>query len=221
VSLQVLVVVETRLWRELLFECLAELGEFHVVAATGVDEAIAQVRGESVDLLLLDMSIPASTAAVAELIDASADARLVGLGFKATERRILTALESGMSGYVAQDGGLHELFRVISTVAAGGVACSPRIAADLVGRVRSLTAAPSGFDAGDAALTHREQEILNLIEEGLSNKEIAARLGIAIATVKNHVHRILAKLGVCRRSQAAAVARRRANGAPGRGSPMI
>ena len=205
-DLRVLVVVESRLWRELLVDHLAAQEGFVVGSVADPDEALAFLRQRPVDVALLDMTIPASTAAVASLAAAAPDLMLVGLGFRATENRIVTALESGMAGSVTIDDGLGALSEALTTVMAGGVVCSPLVAASLVEHVRVLTGAPAEL-ARNGVLTHREHEILALIEDGLTNKEIARRLDIEIATVKNHVHRILVKLGVPRREQAAALAR--------------
>jgi two-component system, NarL family, nitrate/nitrite response regulator NarL len=201
-------------------EYLAAQDEFVVMAAGDTDQALAQVRREDVELVLLDMTISASTAAVGELAAAAVQPLIVGLGLGASEQRILTALEAGMAGYVAREDGLGALSRVIATVISGGVACSPLIAARLVRRVRMLNSASAEPQVG-GTLTRREHEILELIEDGLSNKEIAARLDIELATVKNHVHRILGKLGVHRRTQAAAVVRGRIGDSPRARGPRM
>jgi len=93
--------------------------------------------------------------------------------------------------------------QAVATTAAGGTVCSPRLAALLLERV----AATAGERPAAAPLTSRERQIAELLEEGLSNKEIAARLAIELPTVKNHVHSILTKLKASRRGQAAAMLR--------------
>ena len=89
------------------------------------------------------------------------------------------------------------------------------MANDLLRRLRELSAAVAGPDP-EARLTRREVEVLELIEEGLSNKLIARRLSIQEQTVKNHVHNILLKLGVSRRTEAVAAMRSRTRGSPRR-----
>ena len=101
---------------------------------------------------------------------------------------------------------MEELLRTLRTASQGEVHCSPRIARLLVRRVAALTG--SGPQPGEnLPLTRRQRDIAALIERGASNKEIAIRLGIEVATVKNHVHDLLRKLQVNRRGEVAAVAR--------------
>jgi len=101
---------------------------------------------------------------------------------------------------------MEELLTTLRTASRGEVRCSPRIAGLLVGRVAALTGSSS--QPGDnLPLTRRQRDIVAFIERGLSNKEIAIRLGIGVATVKNHVHYLLRKLQVHRRGEVAAVAR--------------
>jgi len=104
---------------------------------------------------------------------------------------------------VPRDGTLADLRAVIESVARGEVVCSPRIAASLLRRIADL-AAEREPPPPELRLTSREIEIVELIDQGLSNKEIAQRLSIALPTVKNHVHSILDKLHVHRRAEAAA-----------------
>src|SRR5262249_7739110 len=95
----------------------------------------------------------------------------------------------------------------------GEARCPPRLAATLFRRVAALANANDGA-AAFLALTQRERQIVKLLEEGLSNREIAGRLGIELATAKNHVHNILEKLHVSRRSQIRSQLNWRANGDP-------
>ena len=102
-----------------------------------------------------------------------------------------------------REGSLDDLRRAIDSVARGESIVSPKMAASLLRRVSTLAAdraAPPAIEE----LTVREREIVGLIEQGLANKQIAARLNIELATVKNHVHRILEKLDVTRRGEIAA-----------------
>jgi len=123
------------------------------------------------------------------------------------ERQALRCAEAGVAAFVTGEATGEQLLAAILDVGRGEFSCSPRISALLVERVRTLSqsaAAPTPH----AHLTPRERAIADLVAEGLSNKEIAARLGIELCTVKNHVHHILEKLQVARRTQAAARVRR-------------
>ncbi len=129
--------------------------------------------------------------------------RIVVLTATSTEAEFVRWAEKGVHGYVDQDSSTADLVAVIQHAARGEMVCSSRLAGLLVGRVASLSAERNkGRDV--TALTPREKQILGLLADGLSNKRIAERLHITDATAKNHVHRILDKLGLHSRGQAAA-----------------
>jgi two-component system nitrate/nitrite response regulator NarL len=140
-----------------------------------------------------------SLAAVRKLHDVVPGASFIALAVSETEDHIVAWAKAGVSGYVACDASAGELVTTITAVARGEAPCSPRMAAWLLKEVAALASAPDVEEA-DNRLTRREREIVELIERGLSNKEIARDLHIALSTVKNHVHNILDKLQVSRRS---------------------
>jgi two-component system, NarL family, nitrate/nitrite response regulator NarL len=123
------------------------------------------------------------------------------------DRDVLAWAEAGIAGYVTRDGSVDDLIRAVRCAARHEIHCAPEIAAALLERVHVL-AARGAHDTPIGSLTTREHEIAELLEAGLSNKQIAAELQIELATVKNHVHSILAKLQVTRRIDAAAHMRR-------------
>ncbi len=125
---------------------------------------------------------------------------VVALGLKA-EPELLTYAEAGIMGYVTEDASLDELIGVIRSAARGELICSPRLAGGLVRRLAALAAAHT-HDSLKVRLTTREHQILALLEQNLTNKDIANHLGIEVATIKNHVHNLLHKLGVHRRHEA-------------------
>lgn len=129
------------------------------------------------------------------------------LGIRESEHEVVAAAEAGACGYVAHDRSIGDLVAAVERAARGEVVCPPRIVGCLFRRIGSL-ASERGEPAGFAELTAREREVIELVGQGLSNKEIARRLGIRLATVKNHVHNSLGKLGVRRRSAVAALLRR-------------
>src|SRR2546421_13075479 len=116
---------------------------------------------------------------------------------------VLASAEAGAIAYVPREASLEDLVAVIECAVRGEAVCSPRVAGALLRRIAVL-ATDGRSDRVPARLTKREREIMGLIDEGLSNKEIAKRLRIEVATVKNHVHNILEKLQVHRRGEAAA-----------------
>ena len=135
-------------------------------------------------------------------VAANTDAPVVALGALADEEHVVALAELGVLGFVEPDADLDALVAAVAGAARGEAVFPPRIATTLLRRVSSLGVRRRTVDA--AALTMRESQVAGLIAEGLSNKEIAARLCIEVATVKNHVHNILEKLGVNRRFDAVA-----------------
>jgi DNA-binding NarL/FixJ family response regulator len=126
-------------------------------------------------------------------------AKVVAFGVDDNEQDIITCAEIGVAGYVCREASTDELVEHVRSAIRDEVICSPRIAASLFRRLASL----AGRTASDDGLTIREGQVLSLIRAGLANKQIAAELSIAEATVKNHVHNLLEKLHVKRRAQAA------------------
>ncbi len=203
---RVLVVAEIRLFREGLAEMLRAEPEIDVVAtAAGADEAVRALRQLAPDVALVDMAIPDNKWLVRALVEAVPGACIVALAVPEIEREVLACAEVGVAGYVTRDGSIEDVVAAVESAARGEVLCSPRMAARLFQRVATLALERSPNI--ESRLTTRELEILDLIDQGLSNKEIARRLTIQLSTVKNHVHNILEKLNVSRRSEAAARAR--------------
>jgi two-component system nitrate/nitrite response regulator NarL len=135
---------------------------------------------------------------------------LVALGVPEQEESVIRCAEAGIAAFVTRESSLPELVRVLQSALRGETLCSPSMARALLGRLATLAAEREPKPA-TAVLTVREVEILGLIDEGLSNKQIAARLVIELPTVKNHVHNILGKLDVRRRGDAAKQLRARTN----------
>jgi DNA-binding NarL/FixJ family response regulator len=138
--------------------------------------------------------------------------RVLALTVSESEEELLAAAEAGISGYVTHQSSLDELVDAVHSVARGEMLCSPRVAALLLRQVgalarREVPVAGLDSDRSGERLTMRELEILELIDAGRSNKEIARELYIEVPTVKNHVHNILEKLHACRRGEAAAKVR--------------
>ena len=118
------------------------------------------------------------------------------------DQALFAAIMAGAAGYVLKQVRSNELVQAIRTVARGQSLLDPAVTAKVLERLRSGTAEPEEF----ADLTEREKEILRLIAEGLTNRQIGQRLFIAEKTVKNYVSSLLAKLGLERRTQAAVLA---------------
>lgn len=175
--------------------------------ATDAVETMRLLREHEPDVVLLDPSIPAGLALLRVIAGEHPDVRVVALAVDETEDLVIACAEAGVAGYVPRDARVAEVATIARDAAQGKAACSPRIAARLLHRVAVLAAAQP--EEPGEPLTRRETQIVGLIDDGLSNKQIARELCIEVATVKNHVHSILGKLQVSRRGEAAAVMRRR------------
>lgn len=202
--IRVAILADIRLYREGLGNALRREPDMEVLAtAASGAEAAARIGAVRPDVVLVDMAMLASAAMVRALIAGQAGVRVVALAVPETERHVMACAEAGVVGYVPREGSMTDLLAAIRGAVVGEARCSPVIAGSLLRRVGAL-AADHDWDARGARLTRRETEIVGMIDGGLTNKEIARRLHIEVATVKNHVHNILEKLGVHRRADAAA-----------------
>lgn len=205
--LKVVVVAGVRLYREGVAEALQRDPRFTVSGCVAdIAEALDRVRVERPEIALVDMTNLEVCAAVQALRAAAPGLRVVALAVPETADAVIACAEAGVSGFVTTDSSIAGLLATLAGVAREELPCSPRIAASLLQRIGVL-AADRRSPSVDPQLTARERQILDLIDQELSNKEIAVRLGIEVATVKNHVHNLLEKLHVGRRGEAAAWAR--------------
>lgn len=178
-----------------------------VGTAATVREALDSTIQLHPDVALLDMELIGAARLLRTVVRGSDTTKVIALGTEESDDGLVACVEEGASGWVPRDGSVDQLVARIHSVARGEMDCSPRLAGRLAERVANLTVQVDSR-ASDSRLTARESEIVFLIEEGLSNKQIAGRLSIQLCTVKNHVHRILEKLNVSRRGEVAARARR-------------
>jgi DNA-binding NarL/FixJ family response regulator len=207
--IRVLVVSDTRLYREGLSEVFGRTQSLAVVDAVAHPlDAVAVLEREQVDVVLLGLATDDTPDAARFIGAAHPGVRIVALAVDDRPEGVVPLAEAGACGYVPRDAALSDLMATLRSVVRGESPCSPSVAAGLL---RRLAALAEGLDSGAQApgrLTAREREVLSLLGEGLSNKQIAHRLCIELPTVKNHVHHVLEKLQVSRRTEAVAVVRR-------------
>jgi two-component system, NarL family, nitrate/nitrite response regulator NarL len=198
----VFVLGAVRITREGLAALLRGCDGLRVVGA-GAPEDEGALDATEADVYVIDAQSPGSLEAVPRLVTRNQHAKVVAVGVPEDENEVIACVEAGVTGFVLAGEGVQALVESVQAAMRGEVHCSPQMAAALARRVTTLAAVQRGVPPG-AGLTARELEVVELIDEGLSNKEIAHALRIEIATVKNHVHNILEKLQVNRRAEAAA-----------------
>ncbi len=181
-----------------------------VGSATSVEEALKLIRSENCDVVLVRNNLPNEGALelTQALKDDDSAVKVLVIGVAEQEEVILRFIEAGAAGYVLSEESVTDLVKNIRAAHREEALVSPQIAGALMFRITELMEVrpiPEYRYRLDqvADLTPREQEVLQLIGEGLSNQEIADRLVIEVGTVKNHVHSILQKLDVSDRDDAA------------------
>jgi two-component system, NarL family, nitrate/nitrite response regulator NarL len=203
--IRVLIIADIRLFSEGLQLLLAEEDEMAVLGcASTLDDGVPLIHELGPDIVLLHESRVGGIRDIRALLASTPWVRVIALAVPESEAEVVHYAEAGVAGCVTQDAGRHHLLAGIASVARGEGAYTPRMVASLLRRV-AMAASEQRPVSVSLRLTSRELEIVGLIGEGLSNKEIARHLSIQLSTVKNHVHNLLEKLGVRRRTEAAAL----------------
>jgi len=203
-GLNVLVVDDNRVIRDAVAALLLKEEGVQVVATTGLSsETLERIEQGRPDLILL----PALGTRTVELTRAITrrfnGIRVVVFGIKELPEAVTEMIEAGAAGYVREDASVDEFREVVRLAARGEARVAPQIASSLFSRLAALASVLRADErAKNVKLTPRELEILRLVAEGLTNKEIAARLHVEQQTVKNHMHNILERLSLRRRQQA-------------------
>jgi len=203
--LKVLLVDDHRMFTELLTQQLSEHRDIEVTdVAHTVAEALSTARHDPPDVAVLDYRLPDGDGAAlaAELRGDHPELRMVMLTGYQDEATLRRAIEAGCCGFVSKESAIDDLVDSVRSAHAGNAPISPSLLARLL---------PSLCEDGEhirASLTRRELEVMQLLAEGASNQAIAERLFISLHTVRNHVQRIITKLGVHSKLEAVAVATR-------------
>jgi len=197
---RVYIISDTWLFREGLMAMLTRERGLEVVGHGSCPQALQEIGNLAPDLALLDMGARDCLVIPHHLHTILPALRIVAVAVAELETDIIACAEAGICGYVAQSGTVEDLVGALLRALTGELICSPRVTALLFGRLAALSAGRQPSRADDR-LSGRERQIAELIARGLQNKEIARRLCLGHATVKNHVHNILHKLNIERRSE--------------------
>ncbi|NBE54743.1 response regulator [Streptomyces boluensis] len=176
-------------------------------AVDGVD-AVAKVAELAPDVVLMDIRMPelSGIEATRRVVASGAPVKVLVLTTFDLDEYVYEALRAGASGFLLKDASADQLAEAVRVVAAGDALLAPGITRRLITEFARLGAPRAPTKGRLAGLTERETEVLALIAQGLSNAEIAAQLVVAEQTVKTHVGRILVKLALRDRTQAAVFA---------------
>lgn len=219
-QIRILTVDDTALFRRSVAQLIDKQDDLAVIgeAENGL-EAVQKANELRPDLVVMDVEMPVmdgveATRLIREQLPA---VKVVMLTVSEADEHLFDAIRFGAQGYLLKDLRPEELFDLIRAVMRNEAALSPSIAGRLLGQIREGTPVAEMPDAEPEgpALTPRELEVLRLVADGLSNKEIAAKLFITEGTVKNHVHNALEKLQLENRTQAAAYIVRKGLGGGG------
>lgn len=207
-AITVVVVDDHPLFRSGVVRTLGEEDGIEVVAeGASADEAVELVARHMPTVALLDISMPGNgITAAGRIAEAHPTVRIAMLTASESDQDVMKALEAGATGYVLKGVGAGDLVSMIRGVADGESYVSPSLAARLLVAMKSADAAPSPQTAL-ASLTGREEQILRLVANGLSNKEVGRELDLQEKTVKHHMTSILQKLHARNRVEAAVIAR--------------
>jgi two-component system nitrate/nitrite response regulator NarL len=194
---RLLIVGDIVLFREGIQSSLARTGQFHIVGAVDAHEAMGIVAEGQIDVVVLDTSRRRAAAQARELLAACPTLKIVAFGVSGVEDALACA-EAGVRAFVGEDGSVEAITHAATIAARGLSICPPELTALLLDRFAEISRAAETRRA--ERLTGREDEVARMVAAGLSNKQIARELSISPATVKNHVHAILGKFDLPRRS---------------------
>ena len=208
--IKVLLVIEVQLIGNIFASVLEDEADFEVAGCVPtLHRALEFIQTQPVAIVLISAGLPGNDALdlTRSITECAPSTRVVLLGLSEEHQGdTLRYIEAGAAGYILKDSSLHDFLEILRLASKGEARVSPRMAGAMMERLSSLARMFSRFEnkvTGDVRLTSRELEVLQFIGQGLTNQEIASRLVVEVGTVKNHVHRILEKLNVSNRDEAA------------------
>lgn len=201
---RVLIAVAVRLYRDGLAMLLGDDPTIDVIGSAATwEECRQELDRLAPDVTLLDLEVVPSDRQLSSLVAAKLEVLFLGL-VVGEARDAVRFAEAGVAGYLTKDDSLDDLRKRVVNVRHGQQPCTPEVAGLLLRRIAHLSRQAPVKSPLPASLTTRERQMLVLLGDDLSNKEIAARLHIQVATVKNHIHSVLEKMQVRGRAEAAA-----------------
>ena len=211
----VLIVEDEGLIQERLRNILAELGYDNdgLIFAKNLKEAFLHIEQQHISLALVDLGLPDGNGIelIEKLRAQDSSALILVISAWSTQESLFSAIKAGATGYVLKERDDAEVLLSIRSILRGGAPIAPFIAQEILKQISAsvITAAKDGksLDSEVALLTNRETEILDLVAQGMSNKEIAEQLFVSKYTVESHIKHIYRKLSVTKRTKAVSTAR--------------
>lgn len=210
VKIRVLLIEDNRLLREGITAMLNEQSDIRCVSTTGNGDALKKAEKIRPHVVLLDLGLRSQNSLrVAELIKKEHPrAEIVVMDLIPIQSEVVEFVKAGVSGFILKDATLDDFLHTIRSVAEGKKVLPPSLTSSLFSHIVEYAVQTGKADRLMKAvrLTQREHEVVNLIARGMSNKEIARELNIAVHTVKSHVHNTLEKLALHTRLELASFA---------------
>jgi DNA-binding NarL/FixJ family response regulator len=192
------IVEDNRLLREGLAAMLKEQPDIAVVASLSSGEALVRGKRLSPDVILLDFVLRNRTSLrlVHSILKTHPAARVIVMDLAPVQPSLVEYVHAGVSGFVLKDATFDDFLRAIRDVAQGKKVLPSTLTSSLFTEIAAAARDRKGNPFKSVRMTSREREVVDLIADGLSNKQIAERLNLAVDTVKSHVHNILEKLAL-------------------------
>ena len=201
------IVSEVRFLRDCLAEILGRDPDLQVRGAcASLADTLEMAHTLRPEIILLDAAFPDGCAMTRHLRSSIPETQVIAIAIAETEENILAWAEAGIAGYIPNTASVQDLTALLKQISRGEQSCSTRMAGTLLRRIASAErlGRPRGAPPV-ACLTPREVEVLRLVGAGLSNKDVARRLGISLSTTKSHVHSLLGKMKLQHRTEVVAL----------------
>lgn len=207
-KIRLIIIEDNRMLREGIKVMLTKEADFNVLASFGESNiALDKINELKPDVLLLDLGLANqnSLELVKSLIDENHGIKIIVMDLIPIQEDMMKFVEAGVSGFIIKDATISEFTKTIRSVAAGEKVLPPTLTGSLFSQIMdySVKKMEPAKLIETVRMTRREREIIELIAEGLTNKEIAYKLNISVFTVKSHVHNILEKMTLSTRVQIA------------------
>jgi len=213
-KIRIIIIEDNRVLREGIIAMLNEQADMHVVASIGSgNDIFLKASQTKPHIILMDVGLKnfRESSVVESIKNKMPGVKVIGMGLIPTQSDIVEFVEAGASGFILKIATVKEFIGTVRSVAQGIKVLPPSLAGSLFTHVIEHAIKKTGKITNIVRMTKREREIIVLIADGLSNKEIAQRLNIATHTVKSHVHNIMEKLALHSRLQIAKFTREENN----------